>query len=84
MINDWSQNLLYVQLSTTLDGDVTIMNSQILLQEQGFILSYPAYLGFIITSVLKEELRISQNAESKEYYLDTYYFTDPDKLRKFY
>lgn len=76
-IADWAENLTDLQMSIPLDGDITL-NSQILLQEQGFRL-YPDFGRFVITSALQKSLvGMKQSVSSDEYYMDTSYSSDPD------
>eukprot|EP00550_Attheya_septentrionalis_P008820 CAMPEP_0198298578 /NCGR_PEP_ID=MMETSP1449-20131203/41321_1 /TAXON_ID=420275 /ORGANISM="Attheya septentrionalis, Strain CCMP2084" /LENGTH=341 /DNA_ID=CAMNT_0043999875 /DNA_START=143 /DNA_END=1165 /DNA_ORIENTATION=- len=53
-IQDWSEDLSDLQFSIALDGDITL-NSQILLQEQGFRL-YPDFTRFAVTASLRKVL----------------------------
>mmetsp|Transcript_18110 Transcript_18110/g.20947 ORF Transcript_18110/g.20947 Transcript_18110/m.20947 type:complete len:402 (+) Transcript_18110:224-1429(+) len=76
-VSDWADDLSDLQLSIPLDGDITL-NSQILLQEQGFRL-YPDFGRFAITSGLQQSLQgTKQVITADEYYMDTNYSTDPD------
>lgn len=76
-IADWIDDLTDIQLSIPLDGDVTL-NSQILLQEQGFRI-YPNFGRFVITSALQKSLiGMKQSISSDEYYMDTNYSSDPN------
>lgn len=76
-ISDWIDDLSDLQLSIPLDGDITL-NSQILLQEQGFRI-YPGFGRFMITYALQESLSgFKQSISSDEYYMDTNYSSDPD------
>lgn len=51
---DWTDDLAEIQLSIPLDGDITL-NSQVLLQEQGFRV-YPDFARFAITSAFQQTL----------------------------
>jgi hypothetical protein len=76
---DWSDDMADIQLSIPLDGDITL-NSQILLQEQGFRV-YPDFARFAITSAFQQALaNMDQNVSSDEYYMDTDYSSDPDQF----
>ncbi len=76
-ISDWIDDLSDLQLSIPLDGDITL-NSQILLQEQGFRI-YPGFGRFMITYALQESLSgFKQSISSDEYFMDTNYSSDPD------
>eukprot|EP00978_Attheya_sp_CCMP212_P040397 scaffold219896_cov61-Attheya_sp.AAC.1 len=77
-IQDWSEDLSDLQFSIALDGDITL-NSQILLQEQGFRL-YPDFTRFAVTASLRKVLGNlnKQDVTSEEYYMDTNYNSDPD------
>jgi hypothetical protein len=75
-ITDWVEDLVDLELSVPLDGDVTL-NSQVLLQEQGFRI-YPDFGRFVITSALQKSLsNTKQTVTSDEYYMDTGYSSDP-------
>lgn len=76
-ITDWIDDLSDLQISIPLDGDITL-NSQILIQEQGFRI-YPNFGRFTITSALQKSLNGSkQSVSSDEYYMDTNYSSDPN------
>jgi hypothetical protein len=76
---DWSDDLADIQLSIPLDGDITL-NSQVLLQEQGFRV-YPDFARFAIASAFQQALaNTNQNVSSDEYYMDTDYSSDPDQF----
>jgi ribosomal protein S8 len=76
---DWSDDMADIQLSIPLDGDITL-NSQVLLQEQGFRV-YPDFARFAITSAFQQALaNMDQNVSSDEYYMDTDYSSDPDQF----
>jgi hypothetical protein len=73
-VDDWSQGFADLSWSVALDGDITLQ-SQILLQEQGFRL-YPNYARYAIQSVLQQ--LDGQAITAEDYYLDTDYNSDPD------
>jgi len=76
---DWAEGMTDIQLSIPLDGDVTL-NSQVLLQEQGFRV-YPDFARFAITSAFQQTLaNTNQNVSSEEYYMDTDYSSDPNQF----
>jgi hypothetical protein len=76
-ITDWIDDLSDLQISIPLDGDITL-NSQILIQEQGFRI-YPNFGRFTITSALQKSLNgCKQLISSDEYYMDTNYSSDPN------
>ena len=76
-IADWIEDLANIELSIPLDGDVTL-DSQLLLQEQGFRI-YPSFGRSIITSALQKSLTgTKQSISSDEYYMDTNYSSDPN------
>jgi hypothetical protein len=76
-IIDWIDDLSDLQLSIPLDGDITL-NSQILIQEQGFRI-YPGFGRFMITYALQKSLSgFKQSISSDEYFMDTNYSSDPD------
>jgi hypothetical protein len=58
-----------------LDGDITLQ-SQILLQEQGFRL-YPNFARFAIGYLMQQD---GQQLSVMDYYFDTDYNSDPDKF----
>jgi hypothetical protein len=70
---DWADDLSDLQFSVALDGDIT-MQSQILLQEQGFRF-YPDYAKVMLATVLQME---GQDVSIDAYYLDTDYNSDPN------
>lgn len=73
---DWTDDLTDIVLSIPLDGDITL-NSQVLLQEQGFRL-YPDFGRFCITAALQKSLaETGQSISSDEYYMDNNYSSDP-------
>lgn len=75
-VDDWSEDLSELAFSIALDGDIT-MNSQILLQEQGFRL-YPNYARYAIQSILQGIE--GQKVNTEDYYMDTDYNSDPTKF----
>jgi len=76
---DWTDDLAEIQLSIPLDGDITL-NSQVLLQEQGFRV-YPDFARFAITSAFQQTLaNTDQSVSSDEYYMDTDYSSDPNQF----
>merc|ERR1712150_242823 len=76
-IADWTKDQSDLQLSYPIDGDVTL-NSQILLQEQGYRI-YPSFGRVAITAALQRSLNgFNQVVTSDEYYLDTNWNSDPD------
>lgn len=76
-IDVWSEDIADLQFSVALDGDIT-MNSQILLQEQGFRL-YPDFARFAFTSAFRTVFdNAGQEVTSDEYYMDTNYSSDPN------
>jgi hypothetical protein len=75
-VEDWSQGLSGLSWSVALDGDITLQ-SQILLQEQGFRL-YPNFARYAIQSILQELQE--QDVTTEDYYMDTDYNSDPDKF----
>jgi hypothetical protein len=78
-VQDWADDLSELQYTVGVDGDVTLQ-SQILLQEQGYRL-YPNFARFIVASLLGPLFRpLQQSVSSDEYYMDTDYNSDPDKF----
>ena len=76
-IAEWSDDLSDLQFSIPVDGDVTL-NSQILLQEQGFRI-YPDFTRILVTSAIERYVvTSSQRVQSDEYYMDTGYSSNPD------
>jgi len=76
-LKDWINDESDLQLSIPIDGDITL-NSQLLLQEQGFRL-YPDFGRFIISYGLQQSLKsINQVVTSDEYYMDPSYNSNPD------
>jgi hypothetical protein len=75
-VEDWSQGLSGLSWSVALDGDITLQ-SQILLQEQGFRL-YPNFARYAMQSMLQEMQE--QDVTTEDYYMDTDYSSDPDKF----
>ena len=76
-IEDWIDGIASCTFTIALDGDV-LLQSQILLQEQGFKL-YPNFAKFLITALLKKVFENSRQIVSiEEYYMDTNYNSDPD------
>ena len=74
-LEDWSEDVTDLSFSVAIDGDITLQ-SQILLQEQGFRL-YPNFSRFGIYSLLQDPgLQVS----AMDYYFDTDYNSDPDKF----
>ena len=69
-------------ITVAIDGDVTLQ-SQILLQEQGYRL-YPNFNRFIVTELFREAIQEQQEQQHKvsvmDYYFDTNYNSDPDKF----
>jgi hypothetical protein len=64
-----------LHFSVALDGDITLQ-SQILLQEQGFRL-YPNFARFAIGYLMQQD---GQQLSVMDYYFDTDYNSDPDKF----
>jgi len=76
-VTDWTKDLSDLQFSIPIDMDVTL-NSQILLQEQGYRI-YPDFGRLMITAVLQRSLDgLNQSVSSEEYYMDTNYNSDPN------
>jgi hypothetical protein len=73
--DDWVEDLSDLQFSVALDGDITLQ-SQILLQEQGFRL-YPNFARFAIAYLMQQD---GQQLSVMDYYFDTDYNSDPDKF----
>ena len=69
-------------ITVAIAGDVTLQ-SQILLQEQGYRL-YPNFNRFIVTELFREAIQEQQEQQHKvsvmDYYFDTNYNSDPDKF----
>lgn len=76
-LSDWINDESELQFSIPIDGDITL-NSQLLLQEQGFRL-YPDFGRFVITAGLQQSLKaLNQIVTSDEYYMDPSYNSNPD------
>jgi hypothetical protein len=73
--DDWVEDLSELHFSVALDGDITLQ-SQILLQEQGFRL-YPNFARFAIGYLMQQD---GQQISVMDYYFDTDYNSDPDKF----
>jgi hypothetical protein len=73
--DDWVEDLSDLHFSVALDGDITLQ-SQILLQEQGFRL-YPNFARFAIGYLMQQD---GQQLSVMDYYFDTDYNSDPDKF----
>ena len=77
-LTDWLEDpIADLQFNVALDGDVTL-NSQILLQEQGFRL-YANFGRYAIRNVIQSA--IGSPIEITDYYMDTDYNSDPDKFQ---
>ncbi|CAJ1936191.1 unnamed protein product [Cylindrotheca closterium] len=76
-ISDWIDGISDLQFNLALDGDAT-MNSQILLQEQGYRL-YPNIARFAAAAIMSQVDR-RQKVSTMDYYFDTDYSSDPDKF----
>ena len=74
-LDDWVDDLSDLHFSVALDGDITLQ-SQILLQEQGFRL-YPNFARFAIGYLMQQD---GQQLSVMDYYFDTDYNSDPDKF----
>lgn len=74
---DWYDDAMSdLQFNIALDGDITL-NTQILLQEQGFRL-YPNFGRYAIRNVLHETLGTA--VQITDYYVDTDYNSDPNRF----
>ena len=76
-VSDWIDGISELEFNLALDGDAT-MNSQILLQEQGFRL-YPNLVRFSANYIMSQVDR-QQKVSTMDYYFDTDYNSDPDKF----
>lgn len=91
-INDWSNNdislLSDITWNIAIDDDITLQ-SQILLQEQGYRL-YPNYMKYILYGIIEQQQRKQQSSNNynspslfvttiDDYYLDTDYNPDPNQ-----
>ncbi|KAL3938284.1 MAG: hypothetical protein SGBAC_006766 [Bacillariaceae sp.] len=76
-ISDWIDGISDLQFNLALDGDAT-MNSQILLQEQGYRL-YPNLARFAAAAIMSQ-VDSRQKVSTMDYYFDTDYSSDPDKF----
>lgn len=74
---DWIDDVSDFEVSFALDGDITL-DSQILLQEQGFRL-YPNFCKYAIV-YLMEQVSKDQKVSAMDYYFDTDYNSDPDRF----
>lgn len=76
-ISDWIEDYSNIQLSISLDDDITI-KSQLLLQEQGFRI-VPSFGRFMINEALQLCFDgMKQSINTDEYYMDTGYSSDPN------
>ena len=76
-ISDWIDDISEYEVSFALDGDVTL-NSQVLLQEQGYRL-YPNFCKYAIV-YLMEQVSRDQKVSAMDYYFDTDYNSDPERF----
>ncbi len=77
-ISDWLDDSADLEFNIALDGDITL-NSQVLLQEQGFRL-YPNFCRYAITYLLDQVSPSDLKISAMDYYFDTDYSSDPDKF----
>lgn len=78
LIADWLEDIADVEFTVALDGDITL-NSQVLLQEQGFRL-YPNFCRYVVTYLMEQVSPSDQKVSAMDYYFDTDYSSDPDKF----
>lgn len=74
-LGDWADGISDLEFNLALDGDATL-DSQILLQEQGFRL-YPNLARFAAGYIMSQVDR-RQKVSTMDYYFDTSYSSDPD------
>lgn len=77
-ISDWVDDVADLDFNIALDGDITL-NSQVLLQEQGFRL-YPSFCRYAVSYILDQVSPQDQKVSVLDYYFDTDYNSDPDKF----
>ena len=77
-IYDWIDDTSNLEFTVAADLDATL-ESQMLLQEQGFRL-YPSFARYAIAYILNQVSPADQKISVMDYYFDTDYNSDPDKF----